>query len=140
MVTTTLTPEEVRRLRIEFEENIARPGQRIPDIMAFDMSTIVTETKPSIRGIPLRMVESTLNRIWGDETAGLNVKGFDELWRPDKPEVALIHTNAGDRVLKTEKQQTGQSGIVNEGVAQLFYAQLNLRSIRMGVDGLKRRD
>jgi hypothetical protein len=132
--------DETRRLREEYEQSVEKREQpRIPDIMVVvEESPAVAKSLPRVKEIPLRRIEATLNRVWGDELP-VKIKGFDENWQADKPEIALIKTTAGDRVLKTEKPPTGQSGIVNEGISQAFYAELNLRSIRMGVDGLKRR-
>jgi len=139
MVLASLAPEEARRLRAEFEESLGGVRQRLPEIMQAGEAADVGEKTPAVLGIPVERVESTLNRVWGGESAGLRVKEFDERWKPEKPEVALIKTTAGDRVLKTEKPETGQTGIVNEGLSQLLYAELNLRSTRMGLDGLRRR-
>lgn len=141
MVTATLPPSEARRLLEEFEKSLSKRSQGIPDIMTFGSETALPSHKaaPAVLDIPLKRIESTLQRVWGPDLPEIKITGFDERWRPDKPEVALIKTTAGDRVLKTEKPGTGQDGTINEGTSQLFYAELNLRSIRLGVDGLRRR-
>jgi hypothetical protein len=140
-VTSTLSKEEAERLRREFERNIRALGQRVPGIMALGEGEKRPQPKGflSIIGVQASDIQSTLRRIWGPETPDIELKGFDRHWKPDKAHIALITTNRGDKVLKAEKKETGQEGTVNEGLAQVFYAELNLNSIRMGVGGLKQR-
>ena len=132
--------DETRRLREEYEQTLEKQEQpQVPNIMIIvEESPTVARNLPRVKDIPLKRIETTLNRVWGDELP-VKIKSFDENWKSEKAEIALIKTTAGDRVLKTEKPPTGQAGIVNEGISQAFYAELNLRSIRMGVDGLRQR-
>ncbi|MFH1126288.1 MAG: hypothetical protein V1703_04115 [Candidatus Altiarchaeota archaeon] len=138
MVYSTLSSEEATRLRLEFKRSIAAREQRLPPVMAIEESRVFGEG-PFVRGVPIKSIESTLNRVWGVDTRELKVKEVDELWRPDKPEVALIDTNAGPRVLKTEKPATGQDGTLKEGQSQMFYAELGLNVVRIGVGGMEHR-
>jgi len=138
MVTSTLPTSEAEALRNEFERRIKKPGQGLPDILPLE-SLKIRHQIPRVLGIPVESVEGTLNRVWGNGDR-LQVKEFDERWRPDKPHVAFLRTTVGDKVLKTEKPDTGQEGVVNQALAPLLMAELNLRTVKIGVDGLRQRN
>jgi hypothetical protein len=141
MVTATLPPSEAKRLLDEFETTVERVNAGVPNVMTRGRKADILPPRAAgqILDIPLKNVQSTLDRVWGFDAPEIKIIGADERWKPGKPDVALIKTTAGDRVLKAGKPDTGQDGVINEGVSQSFYAELNLRSIRLGVDGLQRR-
>jgi hypothetical protein len=122
---------------MEFEDGISALSRRMPCVIPADPSASFRRGL-AVKDVPVLAVEQTLNRIWRVDTA-LEVKGFDEGWRIEHPEIALIKTTVGDRVLKVEKPPTGQSGIVNELMAPSFYAELGLRALRLGAGGLRNR-
>jgi len=111
----------------------------MPGVVYFEPPR-VRQKEPTILGVPLKMVEATVNRVCRNGGPPIEIMEFDEHWKPDHPRVALIRTKtAGDKVLKTQ-DGTGQEGMLNEGLAQRVFREVGLNSVKIGVDGLRSRD